>query len=76
MALSKPKCFGNLTLHEIEEKQKELQNPNTTNNEKKAVRAFKNYLAEQGLEDIDFFYYTESELDKHLRTFWFNTKKN
>ena len=52
-----------------------MQNQNTLSNEKKAVNGFKLYLGETGVEDTDFFTYTESELDKYPKLFWFNAKK-
>ena len=69
--------FGTLNLSDIEEKQKGLQNNNTLKNEVKSERIFKEYLMNLGLEDVDFYQFTEPELDHYLWTFWFiaHTKK-
>ena len=69
--------FGNLNVEQCATKGKEVQNRNTINNEKKSVNIFKEYLASLGLEDTDFFHFTEDELDHYLTTFWWNahTKK-
>ena len=64
--------FGNLNLDECITKGKEIQNKNTLNNEKKSVAIFKHYLNSLGLEDTDFFLFTEDELDHYLTTFWWN----
>ena len=63
-----------ITLDEIEAKQLKLENKNTQKNEQKAARAFRNYLVEQGLENTDFYTFTQAELDHHLNTLWFNAK--
>ena len=60
---SAQKRFGTLTLEEIEAKQLKLEKKNTVNNEEKAGRAFKNYLTELGLENTNFYTFTEEELD-------------
>ena len=72
-----PFRFGKLNVDECLTKGREIQNKNTKNNEKKAVNMFKEYLSSLGLEDTDFFHYTEDELDHYLTTFWRNacTKK-
>ena len=67
--------FGNLTVQEVENLQVTLQNKNTIANEKKSERIFKEYLQNLGLEDVDFFKFTEDELDHYLRTFWFNVRQ-
>ena len=66
--------FGNLNVEECISKGKEVQNRNTINNEKKAVNIFRDYLSSLGLEDTDFFNYTEDELDHYLTTFWWNAR--
>ena len=43
-------------------------------NENKAFNAFKSYLVETGVQDTNFFNFTESELDGHFKTFWFNAR--
>ena len=64
--------FGTLNVEEVEQLQVTLQNKNAIANEKKSARFFKDYLQNIGLEDTDFYHFTESELDHYLRTFWFN----
>ena len=75
IALSKSQPFGNITIDEVREEQRQLQNQNTLSIEKKAVKAFKDYLEHIGVENTDFFTYTEAKLDGHLSTFWFNARK-
>ena len=58
--------FGSLNLEQIKQKQADLVNVNSLKNEKKAVEAFKAYLQQIGIENTDFFTYTEQELDEHL----------
>ena len=41
-------------------------------NEVKSEKIFKEYLMNLGLEDVDFYRFTEPELDYYLRTFWLN----
>ena len=67
-------CFGTLNVDECVTKGKEIQNKNTINNEKKAMNIFKQYLSSLGLEDTDFFSFTEDELDHYLTTFWWNAR--
>ena len=63
---------NNLSMEEIANKQQKLQNRNTEKNEIKAVNAFKDFLKEKGVENTDFFTYTEEELDRNLKMFWFS----
>ena len=69
--------FGNLSVDECITKGVEVQNRNTLLSEKKAVNIFREYLHSLGLEDTDFFTFTEDELDFYLTSFWWNahTKK-
>ena len=71
------KRFAQFPMDEIDAKQKDLENKNSVANEEKAVKCFKTYLATLGLEDLDFFKYTEAELDHYLKLWYFNahTKK-
>ena len=66
--------FGTLNLEECITKGISVQNKNTINNEKKSVNIFKEYLTSLGLEDNDFFHFTEDELDHYLTTFWWNAR--
>ena len=66
--------FGTLNVEECITKGQSVQNRNTISNEKKAVSIFKEYLASLGLEDTDFFTFTEDELDHYLTTFWWNAR--
>ena len=68
MALSKPQDahFGTLNIDEIQEKQKNLENSNTLKNEIKSERIFKEYLMILALEDMDFYNFSEPELDHYL----------
>ena len=66
--------FGTLNLEECITKGISVQNKNTINNEKKSVNIFKEYLTSLGLEDTDFFRFTEDELDHYLTTFWWNAR--
>ena len=70
----KSKRFAELTLDEIAKKQQKLQNKNTAKNETKAVNAFTEFLSQIGVEDTNFFDYTEQELNKYLKMFWFNAR--
>ena len=66
--------FSNLSVDECITKGHEVQNKNTLNNEKKCVNIFQDYLAFLGLEDTDFFTFTEAELDHYLTSFWWNAR--
>ena len=66
--------FGNLNLQQIKQRESELENKNTVSNEEKAVACFKSYLSQIGVADNDFFKYSETELNDHLSTFFFNAR--
>ena len=66
--------FGNLNVNECLIKGESVQNRNTINNEKKATTIFKEYLGSLGLDDTDFFSFTEDELDHYLTSFWWNAR--
>ena len=72
MALSKLACFGTLQVEDIDKKEENLQNKNTIANENKSEPLFKDYLTSLGLEDVNFYRFTEAELDHYLRSFWLN----
>ena len=69
--------FGTLNLNEFKQIEQELHNSNSALNEKKAEGVFKAYLEQENVEDVNFFKYSEAELDTHFATFWWNahTKK-
>ena len=69
------KRFKILTDKELQEQQLSAQNLNTLKNEKKAERIFKEYLQEAGETDLNFYLYTEEQLDSHLAKFWFAARK-
>jgi hypothetical protein len=64
------KRFEAISNEQLKQRQHNLENKNTTDNEKKAERLFKQYLAEIG-EDLNFCEFNEEKLDKHLAKFWF-----
>ena len=66
--------FGQLTTEECVSKGDSVQNRNTINNELKSSKIFKAYLSQLGVENTDFFSYTEQELDEYLSTFWWNAR--
>ena len=65
------KRFKLISDAELHQKQYDLQNKNSLRNEKKAEKAFKEYLAAVGEADTNFYAYTEEELDTHFAKFWF-----
>lgn len=67
--------FAYHSKEEVKEKRNDLLNKNTIANEEKAVRAFVAFLEETGVEDTDFFNYTDEELDSQLSSFWFSARK-
>ena len=68
------KRFGELTENDCAIKGEEMQNKNTISSEQKSCRIFKEYLQQIGVQDTNFFLFTEEELDKHLSTFWWNAR--
>ena len=60
----------------MDKKEENLQSMNAIANKYKSERILKECLQSLGLEDMDFYKFTEAELD-HLHSFWFNirTKK-
>ena len=69
------KRFAHFSDEELRQKSLDVQNQNTLKNEKKAERAFKEFLEECGQENTNFYVYTESELDLHLAKFCFSALK-
>lgn len=66
--------FGTMNLDQIKQRELELQNKNTVSNEDKAVKCFTLYLKSIGLENTNFFEFSEDELDRHLVTWYFNAQ--
>ena len=71
MSQPNKKRFKLHTDDELKQKQLDLQNKNSLKNEKKAERAFMEYLHEVGETDNNFYCFTEEQLDYHLSKFWF-----
>lgn len=65
------KRFEAISDEQLKQRQHNLQNKNTIDNERKAERLFKEYLKEIGEEDLNFCEFSEEKLDKHLAKFWF-----
>ena len=66
--------FGTMNLQDVKPREEELQNKNTVNNEEKAIKCFKLYLRSIGVDNDDFFNYSEDELDHYLVMFYFNAQ--
>ena len=66
--------FGDLNVEECLVKGEKMQNNYTINNEVKCTNIFKTYLQSLGLDDVDFFKFTEPKLDHYLTTFWWNAR--
>lgn len=61
---------------ELDERQKKQINKNSINAEKKAERAFRDFLAEcPEVESTNYFLYEEATLDKYLRKFYFGARQ-
>ena len=69
------KRFAIFSDEELAKKTFEVQNTNTLKNEHKAERIFVDFLKESGVQDLDFYLYTETERDKDLAKFWFCARK-
>ena len=57
-------------------KLKKCKNQNTENCDKRANKAFINFLLANGQTDTDYWNFTEPELDKYLAKFWFGARKD
>ena len=62
---------------ELEEKSKKQKNKNTQKSEITATNAFQKFLLAAGVDEanIDFWNYSEEDLDKFLAKFWFGGRK-
>ena len=59
-------------------KTKKCKNENTEKSERRADRAFTNFLIATGCpkEETDYWNFTEPELDSYLAKFWFGARKD
>ena len=66
------------TDEELEEKCKKQKNKNTLKSETTTTNAFQKFLLATGVEkeNLDFWNYSEEDLDKFLAKFWFGARKN
>ena len=64
--------------NQLAKKTKDSRNVNTDKAEKRADKAFRNFLKECGLEDerLDYWKLSASELDNYLAKFWFGARKD
>ena len=78
MSTNKNKRFLVLNSDEIEAKSKKSKNINTDKCERKADRAFTNFLIALGKDesDLKYWFYDEITLDDCLAKFWFGARKN
>lgn len=61
---------------EIDKRQEQQQNQNSIAAEKKAERAFRDFLAEcDELESTNFYTFETEKLDKYLRKFYFGARQ-
>ena len=67
------KHFKQVSEIDVQSKKEAYKNSNTTVNERKAVKNFKQFL-EFNKKDPDFFHYTEQELDEWLAKFYIGTR--
>ena len=74
------KRFLVLSDDDLDIRTKKNKNENTLKAERKADKAFTNFLIAMGVPetDVDLAYwnYTEPELDKYLAKFWFSARKS
>ena len=61
---------------EIKAKQEARKNRNTTKTEERADRAFRRFLSQCGETDLNYWNYTEPDLDAYLSKFWFGARKD
>ena len=52
------------------------KNSNTEKSEKKAHKAFVNFLKQNGPTNLDYWYFEEPGLDKYLTKFWLGVRKS
>ena len=64
-----------ITDEDLEKKLITGKNLNTVKSEKKADKAFRNFLTANGCTNTDYWYFEEPELDNFLAKFWLCTRK-
>ena len=71
------KRFVIINDEELASKSKKAKNENTVRTEKRADKAFTNFLMEMGVpeQNCDYWNYEEPELDTYLAKFWFGARK-
>ena len=71
------KRFLVLSDEDLDIKTKRNKNENTLRAEKKADKAFTNFLIAMGLPEdgLEYWNFTEPELDNYLAKFWFSARK-
>ena len=76
--MSKRKRFVILDDNDLDKKSKQCKNINTEKSDMRAHRAFTKFLEAYGKtgEDLEYWNYTESELDNFLSKFWFGARKD
>ena len=62
------KCFQVLTNDELKAKMEDLENQNSVNSEKRADKAFRQFLSESGSKSVEYHLFEEEELDNWLST--------
>ena len=68
------KCFQVLTNDELKAKMEDLEeNQNSVNSEKRADKAFRQFLSESGSKSVEYHLF-EEELDNWLYKFWFGAR--
>ena len=64
-----------LTDDQLDNKLATGKNINTEKSEKRAHKAFTNFLKQNGASDLDYWLYEEPELDRYLAKFWLGCRK-
>ena len=73
--VNKPK-FVVYSDEEIKRKQEAGKNRNTTKTEEHADQSFCRFLSQCREEDLQYWNYSESDLDAYLSKFWFGARKD
>ena len=68
-------CFVLYSEEELKEKHDLSKNKNTIKSEARANSAFQKFLVQAGKEDLQYWFYEETELDEMLEKFWFGARK-
>ena len=64
-----------ITDNELDKKLQGDKNINTEKSEKRAHKAFTNFLKQHGATDLVYWYFEEPELDNYLAKFWLGCRK-